>query len=66
MKGTVKWYNGFKGYGFITGDDGIDVFVHSTGLPMGANLNENDPVEYTIEEGERGPKATNVKKLKNA
>ena len=65
MKGTVKWYNGFKGYGFLTGDDEIDVFVHSTALPMGENLNENDSVEYTIEEGERGPKATNVKKLKN-
>ena len=62
MKGTIKWYNIYKGYGFIQGEDGNDVFVHSTALPIGTDLNENDSVEYTVEEGERGPKATNVKK----
>jgi CspA family cold shock protein len=65
MKGNVKWYNNFKGYGFISGEDGKDVFVHSTALPIGTELNDNDSVEYTIEEGERGPKATNVKKSKD-
>ena len=65
MKGNVKWYNHFKGYGFIAGEDGKDVFVHSTDLPIGTELNDNDSVEYTIEEGERGPKATNVKKSKD-
>ena len=65
MKGNIKWYNHFKGYGFIEGEDGKDVFVHSTALPIGAEINENDSVEYTIEESERGPKATNVKKSKD-
>ena len=65
MKGNVKWYNHFKGYGFIAGEDGKDVFVHSTALPIGIEISENDSVEYTIEESERGPKATNVKKTKN-
>ena len=63
MKGNVKWYNHFKGYGFIAGEDGKDVFVHSTALPIGIEINENDSVEYTIEASERGPQATNVKKL---
>ncbi|MFH1014210.1 MAG: cold shock domain-containing protein [Thermoplasmatota archaeon] len=66
MKGTVKWYNHSRGFGFITGEDGKDIFVHSTNLIMIADLNENDQVEYTSEESERGPKATNVKMLKNA
>jgi CspA family cold shock protein len=65
MKGNVKWYNQFKGFGFIVGEDGKDVFVHSTALPSDIEINENDSVEYTIEESERGPKATNVKKLKD-
>ena len=60
MKGTIKWYNSIKGFGFIQGEDGKDVFVHSTALPAGTNINQDDPVEYTIEESERGPKATNV------
>ena len=66
MKGTVKWYNHFKGYGFIQGEDGKEVFVHRTALPLGTDIDENDSVEYEIEKSERGPKATNVKKLKNA
>jgi CspA family cold shock protein len=66
MKGIVKWYNHFKGYGFISGEDGLEVFVHRTALPMGTDIDENDQVEYEIEKSERGPKAMNVKKLKNA
>jgi CspA family cold shock protein len=66
MKGTVKWYNFGRGYGFIQGEDGKDVFVHRTSLPMGTDIYENDQVEYEIEESERGPKAINVKKLQKA
>ena len=65
MKGTIKWYNHFKGYGFISGEDGTEVFLHRSALPLGSDLNENDPVEYEIEKSERGPKAINVKILKN-
>lgn len=63
MKGTVKWYNARKGYGFIEGEDGKDVFVHRTALPSGIFLNEGDKVEFEVEESDRGPKATNIKKL---
>jgi len=62
MKGQVKWYNTRKGYGFILGDDGKDVFVHRSDIPEGTSLNEGDKVEYEIEESDRGPKAINVKK----
>lgn len=63
MKGTVKWYNSRKGYGFIEGEDGKDVFVHRTSMPEGIFLNEGDKVEYEIEEGEKGPNAKDIKKL---
>jgi CspA family cold shock protein len=66
MKGTIKWYNSFKGYGFIEGEDGTDVFVHRTAIPIDTGLSEGDPVEYDIEDSERGQRATNVKKLKKA
>jgi CspA family cold shock protein len=66
MKGTIKWYNNMKGFGFIVGEDGKDVFVHRTAIPMGIDLYEEDIVEYEIEESERGPKAKNIKKLKKA
>ena len=61
MKGTVKWYNPIKGYGFITGEDGQDVFVHSSALPDRSYISKSDSDEYIIEESERGLKATNVK-----
>jgi CspA family cold shock protein len=63
MKGTVKWYNARKGYGFIQGEDGKDVFVHRTAIPVGTFLNEGDTVEYEVENSDRGPKATNLKKI---
>ena len=63
MKGKIKWYNTQKGYGFITGEDEKDVFLHRSAVPNGTLLNEEDQVEYEIEESERGPKAKNVKKL---
>jgi len=63
MKGTVKWYNFRKGYGFIEGEDGKDVFVHRTSIPEGISLNEGDQVEFEVEDSEKGPKAVNVKKL---
>lgn len=63
MEGTVKWYNPRKGYGFISGEDGKDVFVHRSCIPEGTYLNEGDKVDYQLEDSERGPQATNVKKL---
>ena len=63
MKGKVKWYNSFKGYGFIEGEDEKDVFVHQTAIPEGTHLDEGDEVEFEVEKGEKGPSAVNVKKL---
>ncbi len=63
MEGTVKWYNPRKGYGFISGEDGKDVFVHRSSVPEGTYLNEGDKVDYQLEDSDRGPQATNVKKL---
>ncbi len=62
MKGTVKFFNDMKGFGFIAGEDGTEYFVHQTGLEPGVTLNENDTVVFDVEEGDRGPKAVNVKK----
>lgn len=60
MKGKVKFFNGTKGFGFIAGDDDKEYFVHKTGLNEGVRINENDSVTFDVEEGEKGPKATNV------
>ena len=63
MKGTVKWYNAKKGYGFIQGEDGKDLFVHRSAIPTGTYLNEGDQVEYEKEDTDRGPQAKDIKKL---
>ena len=64
-KGTVKWFNNQKGYGFICDEQGKDVFVHYTGLNMEGfkTLDEGQAVEFDIVEGEKGPQAVNVTKI---
>ena len=66
MKGTVKFFNTMKGFGFITGEDGQEYFFHQSSLPDGLNLTENDAVEFEVEQGDRGPKAVQVKKAEAA
>ncbi|MBQ9766184.1 MAG: cold-shock protein [Lachnospiraceae bacterium] len=65
MKGTVKWFNNQKGYGFISDEEGKDVFVHFSGLVMEGykTLEEGQEVEFEVVNGEKGPQATNVTKL---
>ncbi|MDE6026116.1 MAG: cold-shock protein [Lachnospiraceae bacterium] len=64
-KGTVKWFNSQKGFGFITDEAGNDVFVHFTGLNMEGfkTLEENQSVEFELIDGEKGPQAVNVSVL---
>ncbi len=61
-KGTVKWFNDQKGFGFITDENGKDVFVHFSGLNMDGfkSLKENQAVEFEVTEGAKGPQAINV------
>ena len=65
MKGTVKWFNNQKGYGFISDEQGNDVFVHYSGLNMAGfkSLDEGAEVEFDVVNGAKGPQATNVTKL---
>lgn len=65
MKGTVKWFNNQKGFGFICDEQGNDVFVHYTGLNMDGfkSLEEGQEVEFDIVNGAKGPQATNVTRL---
>lgn len=65
MKGRVKWFNAEKGYGFITDENGNDVFVHYTAIQGDGfrTLDEEQEVEFDIVDGERGPQAANVMKL---
>ena len=64
-KGTVKWFNNQKGYGFISDENGNDVFVHYSGLNMEGfkSLDEGAAVEFDVIEGAKGQQATNVTKL---
>ena len=65
MKGTIKWFNNQKGYGFITDEDGRDVFVHFSGLVMEGykSIEDGAAVEFEVTDGEKGPQAVNVVKL---
>ena len=65
MKGTVKWFNSGKGFGFITAEDGKDVFVHFSEVKGEGfkSLNEGDNVEFEVEQGEKGAKAKGVVKI---
>ena len=60
--GTVKWFNGTKGYGFITGEDEKDYFVHFSAINVDGfkTLDEGQAVTFDIENGQKGPQASNV------
>ena len=60
--GTVKWFNGDKGFGFISQEAGPDVFVHFSAISGSGyrNLQENDTVEFEVTDGPKGPQAQNV------
>jgi len=62
LKGTVKWFNNQKGYGFITPEEGEDLFVHMSNILMEGfkTLKDGQEVEYEVGEGEKGPAAKNV------
>jgi cold shock protein len=62
MKGKIKFFDSTKGFGFIAADDGKEIFVHQTALDEGVTLEEGDSVTFDVEQGDRGPKAVNVKK----
>jgi CspA family cold shock protein len=65
VNGTVKWFNESKGFGFISRDEGNDVFVHYSSIAGDGfkSLIEGDSVSFEIEDGPKGPKAINVEKL---
>lgn len=65
MQGKVKWFNAEKGYGFIEGEDGKDVFVHFSAIQTDGfkTLDEGQMVSFDVVEGARGPQAANVNKL---
>ena len=63
QEGTVKFFNTMKHFGFITGDDGNDYFVHSSGVKEGTFLREGDKVKFEVVEGDKGLKAEKVEKI---
>ncbi|MDY4363778.1 cold-shock protein [Lactococcus lactis subsp. lactis] len=62
--GTVKWFNATKGFGFITTEDGQDLFAHFSAIQSDGfkSLDEGQKVEFDVEEGQRGPQAVNITK----
>jgi CspA family cold shock protein len=64
-QGTVKWFNDQKGYGFISQENGGDVFVHHSAITMEGfrTLAEGDKVEFEVTQGQKGPAAANVKRV---
>jgi len=62
MNGTVKWFNATKGFGFITGEDGKDVFAHFSQIKAEGykSLEEGQNVSYDVVEGQKGPQAENI------
>jgi len=66
MKGTVKWFNERKGFGFIQGEDGEDYFVHHTALPQGVFIRDNDRVSFEPVETDRGKQAKDVALIQKA
>lgn len=65
MQGKVKWFNAEKGYGFITGEDGNDVFAHFSEIQQDGfkSLDEGDEVTFDITEGPKGPQASNIESV---
>ena len=65
IKGTVKWFNDKKGFGFLSREDGDDVFVHFTNVQGEGfkTLREGDTVEFEVQEGAKGPQAVNVRAI---
>ncbi len=62
VQGTVKFFNSSKDFGFISQDDGEDVYVHASAIVEGP-ITDEDRVEFDVEKGEKGLKASNVKKI---
>jgi CspA family cold shock protein len=64
-KGTVKWFNDAKGFGFITREQGADVFVHHTAIQADGfrSLSEGDQVEFEVTQGQKGLQASNVRRI---
>jgi CspA family cold shock protein len=62
MSGTVKWFNAEKGFGFITGDDGVDVFAHFSQIQIDGykSLEEGQEVTFDVVQGQKGPQAENI------
>ena len=66
MKGSVKWFNPDKGFGFITPEDGAkDIFAHHSAIQMDGfkTLEENQKVEFDVEESDKGPRAANIRSV---
>ncbi len=66
MKGTVKWFNDHKGYGFLQDEEGNDIFVHFSGIESEAEyktLKEGAAVEFDVQDSDKGPQAVNVKAI---